>query len=88
MNACTTWYTPGDPAHRTVSEWRAATVVRRGSGVVAVGRWQTAARRYARVHGESKALRADGRVVRFWLEGGVVRQRTYHKVVMARRSGA
>jgi hypothetical protein len=73
MTHFTTTFDPTNPAHRLVSGWS-----RDGKFS-----WQHTARAYAQVTGEAKALRADGSVMRFFREDGIVRQRTYRQVLIA-----
>ena len=72
MTQCTTIFDRQNPHHRTVAEWDNT-----GSR-----RWKTEARDHARAHGEAKLMRADGSVIRYWLEEGKIRQRVYKKVVL------
>jgi hypothetical protein len=75
----TTTFDALNPAHRTLGEWRRMSLYPADHVYV---RPVTTAKRYARVHGEAKVLRADDSVVRYWLDEGKVRQRTYRSVVM------
>lgn len=73
-----TTYEPRNPAHNTVGYWRAEGYAQ---GYVT---WETQAKRYARQHGESKGMLANGSVRRFWTEpDGRMRQRTYTRVTLA-----
>ena len=67
-NPLTTIFDASNPHHRTVQQW-----AHPGSRT-----WQTEAKAHARAHGEAKVCRADGSVVRYWLDEGTMRQRTYH----------
>jgi len=69
----TTTFNILSPRNHTVAGWRHeadAYAIRHRS-------WRAAARHAARVHGESKALLANGSVIRFWRDGNILRQRTY-----------
>lgn len=79
----TTTYDALNPLHRTMQEWRRSRMYQEGMRDVSP---QTTAKHYARVHGEAKVLRADGSVVRYWLEAGKIRQRTYRSVVLVNHS--
>ena len=61
-----TYFEPNNDAHRTVAEWRQA-----WSGKT----WQFNVKAYARLYGEAKVLRADGSVVRYWMDGGTLCRR-------------
>ena len=43
--------------------------------------WRTNARRYARQHGESLAVLANGHVLRYWLDKGKIRQQTIRHAI-------
>lgn len=73
MTQCTTIYDHTNPAHRELKVWRQQST----------SSWQTTAKRYARAHGEAKVWKVNDTVVRYWLDDGKIRQRTYHKVMHA-----
>jgi len=77
----TTFKSVGNPAHRPVSGWR--TPLYATEEDITPRSWQSNARAYARTYGESKVMRADGSVVRYWRDEGKVRQRTYRVVFAA-----
>ena len=74
-NPFVTTFDPRNHGHRTVRVW----------GSPGLQPWQAWAKAYARYHGESKALRADGSVVQYRrTDEKTIRQRTYTKVIMVR----
>ena len=75
----TTTYDADNPLHRTMQEWGRSRMYG-GSGRDVSP--HTTAKRYARSQGEAKVLLANGAVVRYWLEEGKLRQRTYRSVAM------
>lgn len=43
--------------------------------------WRTTAKRYARQHGESLAVLANGHVLRYWVDEGKIRQQTIRQSI-------
>jgi hypothetical protein len=69
MAAFTTTINPyTNPAHQTLTGWGG----------------RRFAQAYARQHGEAKVWLASGKVLRYWLDEGRLRQRTYHNVIVTR----
>jgi hypothetical protein len=81
--AYTTSFTFGDPSHRTLAAWRDGDLTYRGPRCPRYSPYW-AAKWYAHQHGEAKVLRAEDSVVRYWIDEGTLRQRTYRKVIFTK----
>ena len=65
----TTWINPyTNPSHQSLRAWGT----------------RAKAQSYARHHGEAKVWLANGNVLRYWMDAGKLRQRTYRSVVVER----
>jgi hypothetical protein len=71
MSQCTTIFDASNPDHRPTAGWRYPLAFT----------WEHNAKAHAKAYGEAKVWRADDSVVRYWLDNGKIRQRTYHKVI-------
>jgi hypothetical protein len=71
----TTIFEPANANHKPFAAWRGRINTRAN----ALGN----AKQWCRIFGEAKILRADGSVLRYWMDEGTLRQRTYRNVIVA-----